>query len=77
MTTTTPLHAAVRALDADLAALLHISNLAFSASTATELKVIHLQGMAAGIEALANQRIDVLIHALDAAGAAAREADHA
>ena len=30
---------------------------------------------AAGIEALANQRIDVLIHALDAAGAAAREAD--
>ena len=77
MTTTTPLHAAVRALDADLAALLHISNLAYSVSTATELEVIHLQGMAAGIEALANQRIDVLIHALDAAGAAAREADHA
>ena len=74
MSTTDALHAAVRALDADLAALLHISNLAFSASTATELEVIHLQAMAAGIEALANQRIDVLIHALDAAGAAAREA---
>ena len=74
MSTTDALHAAVRALDADLAVLLHISNLAYAASTATELEVIHLQAMAAGIEALANQRIDVLIHALDAAGAAAREA---
>ncbi len=34
MTTTDALNAAVRALDADLAVLLHISNLAFSASTA-------------------------------------------
>lgn len=77
MSTTDALNAAVRALDTDLAALLSISNMAYVASTATELEVIHLQAMAAGIEAMANQRIDVLIHSLDAAGAAAREADHA
>ena len=75
MSTTDALHAAVRALDADLAALLHISNLAYAASTATEMEVIHLQGMAAGIEALANQRIDLLIHELDKAGTAAKKAE--
>ena len=74
---TTPLNDAVQALNADLTALLAISNMAYVASTATELEVIHLQGMAAGIEALANQRIDALIRALDAAGAAAQEADRA
>ena len=75
MTTTDALYDAVRALDANLEALLHISNLAYAASTATELEVIHLQAMAAGIEALANQRIDLLIHELDKAGTAAKKAE--
>lgn len=70
-----PLNDAVQAMNADLTALLAISNMAYVASTANELEAVHLQAMAAGIEALANQRIDVLIHALDAAGAAAREAE--
>lgn len=74
---TTPLNDAVRATNADLTALLAISNMAYVASTGTELEVIHLQSLAAGIESLANERIDALIRELDAAGAAAREADHA
>ncbi len=74
---TTPLNDAVQAMNADLTALLAISNMAYVASTGTELEVIHLQSLAAGIESLANERIDRLIHELDKAGAAAKEESHA
>lgn len=74
---TTPLNDAVQAMNADLTALLAISNMAYVATSGTELEVIHLQALAAGIESLANERVDRLIHELDKAGAAAKEVSHA
>lgn len=74
---TTQLNDAVQAMNSCLTALLAISNTAYVATSAAELEVAHLQALAAGIESLANERIDRLIHELDKAAAAAKEASHA